>query len=77
MDVNNVGNELGSKTYYKILISIKVIVYVIYHLEGHIFFILKLSLQGLTIFSFIVYIGLVNAFYFHKYPYIFKLIKLN
>ena len=34
MNVNKACNELGSKKYYKTLISIEVIMYATYHLKG-------------------------------------------
>jgi len=69
MNVSKACNELGSKTYYKILICIDVMMYVTYHLKGP-FVILKWNLCSCAIFN-----SLVNAFYFHKKSYIFELIK--
>ena len=52
MNVNKASNELGSqkKNSYKILISIKVIIYVTYHLEES-FGILKWNFYYFLIFS--------------------------
>ena len=69
MNVNKAYNELGNKTYYKILVTIEVMMYVTYHLKGS-FVILKT-----LIFIFLFYNSPVYAFYFHEYSYIFKLIK--
>ena len=70
MNVSKTCNELESNKYYKILISIEVIMYVTDHLKRS-FVIMKWRL-------YLVCLGyniLVNAFYFHKYSYIFELIK--
>ena len=77
MNVTKTCNELGSKKYYKILISIEVIImYVTYHLKRSLAIIMEL-IYVCFFLVWLVYKNIVNAFYFHKYSNIFELDKCD
>ena len=73
MNVNEACNELGSKRYYKILVSIEVTLYLPFER-----FFCNSTMKIIFVFYFLFLNDiLVFTFYFHKYSHIFELIKCD